>query len=227
MRPYGPATVNHDTLKTRQRAERSAYPPNLALRVHRALSWLHRAEELAQAKDGDGQFIFLWIAFNAAYATEVDERYRLNEQQTFLDFLRKLVELDAAQGRFENLVWTAFPGSIRMLLDNPYVFQDFWSFQNGSLPEEEWQRRFAAAKRVANSALRQRDTVTVLGVVLSRVYTLRNQLIHGGATWSSSVNRDQIRDCNALMAQLVPLVITVMMDHPETLWGDACYPVVE
>jgi Apea-like HEPN len=219
--------MNHDSLKARQRAERSAYPPNLALRVHRALSWLHRAEELAQSKDGDGQFIFLWIAFNAAYATEVDERYRLNEQQTFLDFLRKLVELDAAQGRFENLVWNAFPSSIRMLLDNPYVFQDFWSFQNGSLPEEEWQRRFAAAKKVANSALRRRDTVTVLGVVLARVYTLRNQLIHGGATWSSSVNRDQIRDCNALMAQLVPLVITVMMDHPGTLWGDACYPVVE
>ena len=25
---------------------------------------------------------------------------------------------------------------------------------------------------------------------------------------------------------LVPLVIEIMMDHPETLWGEACYPVV-
>jgi len=223
----GLQAMNHDTLKARQRAERATYPPNLALRVHRALSWLHRAEELAEAKDGDGQFIFLWIAFNAAYATEVDERYRLNEQQTFHDFLRKLVELDASQRRFENLVWTAFSGSIRELLKNRYVFQDFWNSQNGSLPEEEWQRRFEAANKAARSALAERDTVKVLGIVLARVYTLRNQLIHGGATWSSSVNREQIRDCNALMAQLVPLVITVMMDHPETLWGDACYPVVE
>jgi hypothetical protein len=29
------------------------------------------------------------------------------------------------------------------------------------------------------------------------------------------------------MAKLVPLAIEVMMDHPETLWGDAVYPVVK
>jgi len=69
--------------------------------------------------------------------------------------------------------------------------------------------------------------VTVLSIVLSRIYTLRNQLVHGGATWASSVNRDQLRDCTAFMAKLVPLVIEVMLDHPEALWGDAVYPVVE
>jgi hypothetical protein len=29
------------------------------------------------------------------------------------------------------------------------------------------------------------------------------------------------------MAKLVPLVIEVMMDHPDTLWGQGTYPVVE
>ena len=62
--------------------------------------------------------------------------------------------------------------------------------------------------------------------MLSRIYTRRNQLIHGGATWNGSVNRDQLRDCVNLMGKPVPLVIEVMMDHPETLSGDACYPVV-
>ena len=37
----------------------------------------------------------------------------------------------------------------------------------------------------AHRALAERDTVTVLGVVLSRIYTLRNQLMHGGATWTA------------------------------------------
>jgi len=219
--------VNYESLKARQRAERHAHHPNLALRVHRALSWLHRAEQVARADDQDGQFIFLWIAFNAAYATEIDERYRLSEQATFREFLQKLVELDGSRGRIEELVWREFPGSIRLLLDNPYVFQDFWSFHNGSLGEEEWKQRFVEAKRVAHKALGDRNTVVVLGVVLSRIYTLRNQLMHGGATWNSSVNRDQIRDCTGLMGKLVPLVIEIMLDHPETLWGDACYPVVD
>jgi hypothetical protein len=218
--------MDHARLKSRHRAERHAHHPNLALRVHRALSWLGRAEQLTTQDDPDAQFIFLWIAFNAAYATEIDERYRLSEQQTFHAFLDKLVALDAG-GRLEALVWNEFPGSIRLLLDNPYVFQDFWSFHNGSISEDQWKHSFAAAKRAAKAALGRRDTVPVLGIVLSRIYTLRNQLMHGGATWSSSVNREQIRDCNKLMGRLVPVVIEIMLDHPETLWGDACYPVVE
>ena len=44
---------------------------------------------------------------------------------------------------------------------------------------------------------------------------LRNQLVHGGATWGASVNREQMRDCTNFMAKLVPLVIEVMMDHPK------------
>lgn len=215
---------SYERLKSRQRAEREGHHPNLALRVHRALSWLNRAE---QAEDPDGRFIFLWIAFNAAYATEIDPKYRLPEQDTFRAFLQKLVDLDGASNRFGDLLWKEFPGSIRVLLQNPYVFQDFWNSHNGTMALAEWQERFDAANRAAQLALGRHDTVTVLSIVLSRIYTLRNQLIHGGATWGSSVNRDQVRDCVGFMGKLVPLVIEVMLDHPETLWGDACYPVVE
>ena len=75
----------------RQRAERHAHSPNLAIRVHRSLSWLNRAE---QADDLDGRYVFLWIAFNAAYATEIDDQQRLSEQETFKAFLAKLSDLD-------------------------------------------------------------------------------------------------------------------------------------
>lgn len=37
----------------------------MGLRVHRSISWIGRPE---QATDDDGRFIFLWIAFDAAYA---------------------------------------------------------------------------------------------------------------------------------------------------------------
>jgi hypothetical protein len=219
--------MDHDRLKERHRAERHAWPETLGLRVHRALSWLHRAEQLARADDLDGEFIFLWIAFNAAYATEIEEKYRESEQQTFRAFLQKLADLDAARNRFEGLTWQEFPKSIRVLLDNRYVFADFWHWQNGSLTEAEFDARFAAANKAAHVALGRQDTVTVLAIVLSRIYVLRNQLVHGGATWGSSVNREQLRDCTNFMAKLVPLVIEVMMDHPGTLWGQGTYPVVK
>lgn len=215
--------MDYQTLKDRHRAERNEQHPNLSLRVHRALSWLHRAE---QVEDDDGRFIFLWIAFNAAYATEIDENRRLSEQRTFKAFLQKICDLDKDR-RIGDLVWQEFSGSIRVLLDNPYVFQSFWDYHSGKIDESTWKDRFASGKRAAHRALASGDTPTLLGVIFNRLYTLRNQLIHGGATWNSSVNRDQMRDCVNLLAKLVPLIIELMMDNPNTLWGDACYPVVE
>jgi len=215
--------MNYAELKTRQRAERHAHSPNLAIRVHRSLSWLNRAE---QADDLDGRYVFLWIAFNAAYATEIDDQQRLSEQETFKAFLAKLSDLDQ-QNALEDLVWHAFPSNIRVLLDNPYVFQSFWDHQSGKISKAQWQQRFDAGKQRAKAALGARDTNGVLAVVLCRLYTLRNQLIHGGATWNGKINRDQLRDCVAILGQLVPLVIEIMLDNPNTLWGDACYPVVE
>ena len=37
--------INYQSLKAQQRKERDGYSINLGLRVHRALSWLNRAEQ--------------------------------------------------------------------------------------------------------------------------------------------------------------------------------------
>jgi hypothetical protein len=39
-------------------------------------------------------------------------------------------------------------------------------------------------------------------------------------------NRDQVRDCAKFLGQLVPIIIEIMMDNVDALWGDACFPVV-
>ena len=56
---------------------------------------------------------------------------------------------------------------------------------------------------------------------------LRNQLVHGGATWNGQVNRDQMRDGAAILAFLVPVFVDIMLDHAHEDWGDAFYPVIE
>lgn len=214
--------MHYKALKARHRQEREQQHPNLSLRLHRALSWLNRAE---QCDDEDGRFIFLWVAFNAAYATEIDETHRLSEQGAFRTFLEKLCAMDRDK-HVDGLVWKEFSGSIRLLLDNPYVFQSFWDHRSGKIDESTWQARFASGKKAAQLALAGGNTAALLGVLFNRLYTLRNQLIHGGATWNGSVNREQLRDCTSLLGKLVPLIIKLMMDSPNTLWGDACYPVV-
>ena len=66
-----------------------------------------------------------------------------------------------------------------------------------------------------------------LDLVMSRIYTLRNQLVHGGATWNSKVNRRQVHDATRFMGHFVPTIIEIMLDNADCLWGEPCYPVVK
>ncbi|MCH8553115.1 MAG: hypothetical protein LAT62_14350 [Natronospirillum sp.] len=216
--------MNYQTLKDRQREERHQHSEALGLRVHRALSWLNRAEQCSD-EDPDGQFIFLWIAFNAAYANDTGD-IRIAEGKRFNEFLNRLVELDD-KGQLAALTWQQYPKAIRVLLDNAYVFQPFWDHLNGLDSGLYWEEQFSKAKVAANKALASKNTGKVLAIVFNRLYTLRNQLIHGGATWNSRVNRDQVRDGSRIMADVVPVVIEIMMDHAGEHWGEACFPVVE
>jgi hypothetical protein len=216
--------INYQSLKAQQREQRDGYSINLGLRVHRALSWLNRAEQAEG--DQDAQFIFLWIAFNAAYANEIDDHHRFTEQETFRNFIKRLCELDNNNALSE-LVWSEFAGSIRVLLSNKFVFQPFWDFQNQKKTEAQWQEDFKKANTFANKALGHKNTPAVLSVIFSRLYTLRNQTMHGGATWNSAVNRDQMRDAVSILSKFVPFIIKIMMDNANSVWGEPCYPVVE
>ena len=211
--------MDFETLKAKQRDIRSGFSESLGLRVHRALSWLDKSEQC------DSQFISLWIAFNAAYAQDT-EVLRHSESEAFSLFISKLVELDKSNNLY-NLVWSEFSSSIRVLLDNQFVYQPFWDFHNKKITENEWKERFVKAKALANNALSSKRTDLLITIILQRLYTLRNQLMHGGATWKSSANRTQIRDGVAFLRLLVPIIVDVMMNNPKELWGSANYPVIK
>ena len=213
---------SHTELKERHRATRQSMPAGLNTRIHRALSWLNRAE---QCEDSDGQFVFLWIAFNAAYAQDIPQHLRLSEQDSFREFLLKLHLLDKGK-LLDDMTWREFSGPIRVLLDNPYVFESFWEFHRGNLTEIQWKERLAKGKKTAAILLAKGNTPELLRLVFHRIYTLRNQLMHGGATWNSQVNCAQLQDCVNLLGKLVPVVIELMLNNPDEMWGDACYPVV-
>lgn len=212
---------DYEALKIRQRAEREAWPSPFGLRVHRAISWVGRARE--ERDDHAARFLFLWIAFNAAYG---GEQSSFGARDAFQTFFHRLCRLDGAH-RLYDIVWTDFPGPIRLFLENRYVFAPFWAHMHGEADGEDWEARFAAAKRRFHAALRDQDTVTVLSLLFDRLYVLRNQVMHGGATWGSKVNRDQLRDGAAILSSVVPVMLDLMMDEPNGDWGIPMYPVVE
>ena len=81
-------------------------------------------------------------------------------------------------------------------------------------------------RRAAELALPGNNTLAVLAIVFSRLYVLRNPIIHGGATWASKANREQVRDYANLLGKVVPAIIEIMTDHPKQDWGKVVYPVV-
>lgn len=210
-----------DALKQRHRDIRHTQSTDTATRLHRAISWLTRAEQ--EKDDPDACFIFLWVALNAAYAREFgrDE----TERGRFRRFVETLVGLDACQCLHAAL-FERFSGPIRTLIDNRYVFDPFWTALREHDSSDRWKTAFANSRKAALAAVLARDTATVLTIVFDRLYVLRNQLVHGGATWNSRLNRQQVRDGVAILGTLVPLVLSVMLDHPQHDFGEVLYPAV-
>ena len=208
-------------LKERHRQVRDGQPEALRLRIHRALSWLLRAER--EAGDDDARFVFQWIALNAAYAREFSRDE--TERERVRGFTATLVALDAEK-RLHRALFEQFTGPIRTLIDNKFAFEPFWTALRTHDPSDRWKQGFGGAKKAAMASIMGGDTATVLGIVFDRLYVLRNQLMHGGATWNGQTNRAQVGDADATLGALVPLIVEIMMEHPQQDYGDVLHPVV-
>ena len=99
---------------------------------------------------------------------------------------------------------------------------------NGLITETEWLESFERNKQKALNALSQKDTPEILVAVFNHLYTLRNQIIHGGATFNSTVNRSQLKDACTILFTIIPEMLLVMLNHPnDKTWGKPFYPVVK
>lgn len=196
--------------------KRESFPNMLQLRMRRAISWIDRAER--SDNDDDSRFIFYWISLNAAYST--DQIQDGTSEMALLDaFLDQIVELDEEQELY-GLVSDEF-SNIQLLLDNEYIFKPFWDGGN-------WKDMLQNENMIVDQAFRAADTGRILSSVLRRLYTLRNQLVHGGATWNGSVNRRQVEDGARMLESIVPRIVRLMMDYPDRhqQWGRCPYPVL-
>lgn len=171
--------------------------------------------------DEDIAFITAWIAFNSCYAIE-GESENLPTCQAFSKFAQNLASADT-KNKLYDCIWLNFSGFVRTLIDNQYVFSPFWESQRQG--NDNWKASFEDAKKVAYQALANNDLPLMLGIVLDRLYVLRNQLIHGGATYQSSVNRQQVKDGHKFMMTIMPLIIETMLQSTDVDWGEIYYPV--
>jgi hypothetical protein len=192
----------------------------LTIRIHRAISWLKSAEK--QEGNLDMKFISLWVSFNACYAVDINGLSSKSEKGKLRDFTSSLVEFDRT--RLYNLFWEKFSGPVKVLIENKFVFEKFWEYTRGE--SDDYEFAFNKSITAASNCLSKQNIEGLLEIVLERLYTLRNQLIHGGATFNSKLNRAQLRDACNIMQLLVPIIIDIMLENGEHNWGEIAYPVI-
>lgn len=203
------------------------------MRLRRAISWLDRAQQVkgegvkGTSKDVDAQFIFLWIGFNALYAR--DPRKPINDEQNsskaaFRKYFNILLNLDGGARRHVfKVVENSIRKEIDRLLDNRFVSTEFWDYHQGISKRANRQKWSITLK----GKLHLRDTDKILSLVFARLYVLRNQLMHGSATWKGGLNYPQLREGTKIMHWLLPAFIDIMLKNPEADWGKVFYPRVE
>ena len=153
-------------------------PEDLALRMRRAKSWLERAK--LEANDRDAAFIFYWIAFNAAYGRDRQRNLGTKAWGLFDDFFETILSIDP-ENRIGDSIWKNFSGSVRLLLDNQYVYRPFWENLFG-MGYDNWKYTFEREKSRGLKTLAEGNTRAALNIVFDRLYVVRNQIMHGGAT---------------------------------------------
>ena len=96
-------------------------------RMRRAKSWLSKSK---RARSNVEKFIFLWIAFNAAYGTRCPlGSKRQVEIERLKKFFKDILRLDD-----ENLIRKTLKseyensGPVRRLLENEYVYSKYWEY---------------------------------------------------------------------------------------------------
>ena len=198
----------------------STLPETLTIRLHRAISWLKSAEK--QDDNLDLKFISLWIAFNACYAVDLNGISSKPEKAKLRDFTSSLVLFDRI--RLYNLFWEKYSGSVRVLIENKYVFEKFWEFNRGDI--DNYETSFNKSITTALNCLSKENIEGLMEIVLERLYTLRNSIMHGGSTYNSKLNRAQLKDACNIMQLLVPIIIDIMLENSTHDWGEIAYPVV-
>jgi hypothetical protein len=200
-------------------------------RVLRAETWIRRAK--AEPTDADAQVIFYWIAFNALYGKEpvalVTDAVKASDQ--FNDLFEKLIDCDAEHA-IERAVWGSLADPICRLMRNKFVFFSFWRYhykraQDSKTRVSYWQKPFGNSNDEFWKNWRGKQAKGVLNGVFSRLYVLRNQLMHGGARWDSGLNRSQVFVGAAILSTLIPTFATVIDSCTTAEWGELAFPPID
>lgn len=198
---------------------------DLRVRVHRACVALSEAERIESIQDSrvalDAGLVLRWISLNALYGQWDNQSGMPMRDRVSLDsFTSRVAAIDSG-GRIA-AVLGLLDVEAQTLLESTFLTQRFWQDQEWEnvRPKKGRYRSYRDDRisgRIANP----------LHQLLIVVYFLRCQIVHGGATLGSDVNRVTVEPASRVLALLSSHLLAIAVEHGVKMeWGTLCYPPV-
>jgi hypothetical protein len=172
------------------------------IRLQRARSWLRKASGAASHHDIDAQFIFLWIAFNALYGTPRYHDKDNPRSSEINDFKRFLGEVEKMSCGAIGKSLKPLAAEIESVMRSPFLDIESWKRWDKEGVRDR-QKRVSSARNVYADGLH-------LDQLFLRIYTLRNQLLHGAATDGGQRNRESLKYALPILLTMVRVVIDLV-----------------
>jgi Apea-like HEPN len=192
----------------------------LAVRVHRAFSWLEAAEN-SSAEVPDVRLILSWIGFNALYGSWNSAK---GEPEPDFFTLKKFVSLILAIDKDNVLPDTLCIQRPRIanLFHDRFVSDYYWKTIGKKASFSVERGRYLCDRLFA-----EKKWLMLLDELFQRIYLVRCQLVHGASTHGSSLNRKAVAESAGVIDQLLRSTLRVVIDHGlGQNWDNLCYPPI-
>jgi len=190
-------------------------------RMHRAFSWLACVEQMGDNVEYDLTIVAQWTAFNALYGQWDEARKEpVADRECWQVFIERVLELDS-DGQIQAILQQHRPLAMTIFQDK-YLSKYFWQDPDAN---QDYGRR---GRFKAQGWYAEERWAYILEQLLSRIYLLRCQVVHGAATYGGRLNREALRHCSTMMGHLLRGLLVVIIDHgADEDWGIMCYPPVK
>ena len=216
------------------------------IRMQRAISWLERFSVLVEP-DHDLTFLLNWVSFEALYGKdeylhfvnpEVSEN--MSSVKEIMIFIDNILKVEHHYQKIVDVISELFP-EIEEIYLNPFIdhiaWRDFYKHvKNKTICKKNlFKKAQKKYKPIKQKVLKDPKQFNILlKNLFARLYLLRNQLIHGNATYKGAANEEtlragQIRCAAKITKKLIPMMIEIMLESLEvapgaTRWGKIPYP---
>lgn len=209
----------YDDLKKYYDSKINGLSYDFKLRIHRALSW---AKAVNEEERIDEKFVKLWISFNALYGAGFTDKSDVSS------FLESIIGLDDKFVLKEKLL--KMINQIKNFFSIPELYFDYWTDENLDRESREHKVELLIERNKSKYnefIISGNDANIILEEIFYLIYTLRNQIVHGSASYDSTDNKQTKERCIEMLEAFLPDIIKLMIDNPNYNWPEVKYKPIK